>query len=112
MADTVDTADDVQVTVRDNAQQNRFEVLVGGEVAGFAAYRHEGDMIAFTHVEVDDGHEGDGLGSQLVRSALAEVRERGTPVLPYCPFVQGFLRKHPDQQDVVPASERPRFDLT
>lgn len=102
---------DEQVTVRDNAQENRFEVLVGGQVAGFAAYRHEGEAIAFTHVEVDDGHEGEGLGSRLVRSMLAEVRERGTPVLPYCPFVKDYLREHPDLHDVVPAAERARFGL-
>jgi len=99
--------DDTQVTVRDNGQ-DRFEVLVDGVVAGFAAYHHEGDAIAVTHVEVDDGHEDEGIGSRLVASMLAEVRERGTPLLPYCPFVKAYLRKHPDEQDVVPA----RFDLT
>lgn len=102
--------DDTQVTVRDNGQ-DRFEVLVDGAVAGFAAYHHEGDAIAVTHVEVEDGHEGEGIGSRLVASMLAEVRERGTPVLPYCPFVKAYLRKHPDEQDVVPAAERARFGL-
>lgn len=101
---------DKQVTVRDNGQ-DRFEVLVDDVVAGFAAYHHEGAAIAVTHVEVEDGHEGEGLGSRLVASMLAEVREQGTSVLPYCPFVQGYLRKHPEEQDAVPAAERARFDL-
>ena len=104
-------ADDQQVTVRDNPGKDRYEVLVDGAVAGFAAYRPEGEALALTHVEVDDGHEGEGLGSQLVGSMLAEVRERGTAVLPYCPFVADYLRKHPEEQDVVPAADRSRFDL-
>ena len=103
--------EDQQVTVRDNPRQDRFELLVDGAVAGYAAYRHEGGALAVTHVEVDDGHEGEGLGSRLVGSMLAEVRGRGTPVLPYCPFVRGYLRKHLEEQDVVPAADRARFGL-
>jgi hypothetical protein len=32
-------------------------------------------------------------------------------VLPYCPFVQSYLRRHPELRDLVPAAERARFDL-
>jgi len=101
---------DMQVTVCDNGQ-DRFEVLVDGAVAGFAAYHDEGGAIAVTHVEVDDGHKGEGIGFRLVASMRAQVRERGLPVLPYCPFVTAYLRRHPDEQDVVPPAERARFDL-
>ena len=103
---------DGRATVRDNPQQHRFEVLVDGEVAGFSAYRREGDAFAFTHTEVDDGHEGEGLGSELVRRALEQVREQGASVLPYCPFVASYLKKHPELQDLVPDPERERFGLS
>ena len=102
---------DAQVTVRDDAERHRFEVLVDGEVAGFTAYRREGEAVAFTHTEVEDDHEGEGLGSQLVRGALEQVRARGATVLPYCPFVASYLKKHPELQDLVPVAERGRFDL-
>ena len=105
-------AADTEVTVRDDAQRHRFEVLVDGAVAGFAAYRRENGAVAFTHTEIDDSHEGDGLGSQLVRGALEQVRASGASVLPYCPFVASYLRKHPELQDLVPAAERKNFDLT
>ena len=103
---------DARVTVRDDAARHRFEVLVDGEVAGFTAYRREGDAVAFTHTEVDDDHEGEGLGSQLVRGALEQVRAKRSSVLPYCPFVASYLKKHPELQDLVPAGERERFGLS
>ena len=104
-------AEDRDVTVRDNGQ-DRFEVRVDGSVTGFAAYHKEDGAVAVTHVEVDDGHEGEGMGSRLVGAMLTVVREQGTPLLPYCPFVQAYLRKHPGEQDLVPAAERTRFGLT
>ena len=100
------------MTVRDDQKQHRFEVRVDGEFAGFSAYRREGGAFAFTHTEVDDVHEGEGLGSELVRRALEEVREQGASVLPYCPFVASYLKKHPELQDLVPEHERERFGLS
>lgn len=32
-------------------------------------------------------------------------------VLPYCPFIRGWIAKHPAYVDMVPESERARFDL-
>ena len=103
---------DTQVTVTDNPGEQRFEIRLGGTVVGRAHYRPEGDALAFTHTEIDDGHDGEGLGSQLVRGALEQVRARGASVLPYCPFVASYLKKQPELQDIVPAAQRERFDLS
>ncbi len=106
---TAEPSDDI--SVRDNPGAHRFEISVGGERAGFAAYRLEGDAYAFTHTEVSDAVEGQGLGSRLVREALTALRDRGVAVLPYCPFVKEYLQRHPDLVDVVPEADRARFDL-
>jgi predicted GNAT family acetyltransferase len=97
--------------VRDNAEAQRFEIWVAGELAGFARYQRMGDDLAITHTEIDDRFEGQGLGSALARSVLDSLREAGTKVLPYCPFVRGYIDRHPEYLDLVPADLRDRFQL-
>jgi predicted GNAT family acetyltransferase len=94
---------DVQVT--DNPGESRFEARVDGELAGFAEYQTADDLITFTHTEVFDAYEGQGVGSALARGALDDVRADGTrKVLPRCPFIRGWIDKHPDYQDLVDGS--------
>ncbi|MBC3841025.1 N-acetyltransferase [Streptacidiphilus sp. 4-A2] len=97
--------------VTDNHDRSRFEVFDGEEFAGFAEYQRSGDEIAFTHTEIDPRFEGHGLGGLLARTALDSAREEGLAVLPYCPFILGWIKKHPDCTDLVPASKRAQFDL-
>jgi len=90
------------VTVQDNTERHRFEALdEAGVVAGFAAYRLRGDVVVFTHTEVDDAYEGQGVGSTLVRGALDEVRASGRTLTPLCPFVKSYIAKHPEYADLV-----------
>jgi hypothetical protein len=32
-------------------------------------------------------------------------------VLPYCPFIRGWIARHPDYVDLVPAKRRAAFQL-
>jgi predicted GNAT family acetyltransferase len=101
----------MSTTVRDNPEAERFEISVDGKPAGFTTYRLARDRIAFIHTEVDDEFAGLGLAKVLVANALDEVRGRGLGVLPFCPFVKGFISKNPDYLDLVPEGDRERFDL-
>lgn len=90
------------IDVTDDPQTGRFEARVDGLLAGFSEYRVRDGRIVFTHTEVDDAFEGEGVGSALVRTALTRVREgEGLQVVPLCPFVKAWIDRHPDFQDLV-----------
>lgn len=98
-------------TVVDDPVAGRFEIRVDDAVAGYAEYRAEGSALALTHTVVEPAYEGLGIGSALAQGVLDAVRARGMQVLPYCPFIRGWIAKHPDHADMVPAGEHARFDL-
>jgi predicted GNAT family acetyltransferase len=94
------TIDNLIVT--DVPERNRFEAHLDGKLAGFSAYQKAGELIVFTHTEVDRAFEGRGIGAELVRRALDEVRAAGThKVLPLCPFVRAFTDQHEQYWDLI-----------
>jgi predicted GNAT family acetyltransferase len=103
------SAGDVQVV--DVPDRSRFEIRVDGEVAGFTEYRRRPGLIAFVHTLTDPRFEGQGLASQLVRTALSEARSDELSVLPFCPFVREYIARHPEYLDLVPEDMRAEFDL-
>jgi len=101
----------MSAAVRDAPEAERYEVHVDGALAGFAEYRRRPNLIAFTHTEIADAHEGQGLASTLIRHALDEARAAGLAVLPFCPFVNGYITRHPEYADLVPAGFREQFGV-
>ena len=94
------TDDGVHVSRNDEA--SRYEARIGGEIAGFAQYQLTPELIVFTHTEVDPHFEGQGVGSALARFALDDVRSTGQrKVLPVCPFIKGWIRRHLDYAGLV-----------
>jgi predicted GNAT family acetyltransferase len=101
-----------EYTVSDAPARQRFEIRDGDRVAGFTEYRRRGDVLAFIHTEVAPEYEGKGVASRLISAALDIAQEDGAMVLPFCPFVRGYIAKHPDRYlDLVPADLRAEFDL-
>jgi uncharacterized protein len=102
---------DPGIAVTDNAGQERFEIAADGALAGFTAYRRRPGLIAFTHTEIDPAFEGRGLGGRLVRAALDDARANDLLVLPFCPFTNAYIQRHPEYADLVPAAFREKFGL-
>jgi uncharacterized protein len=101
-----------EYTVVDAPGRERFEIRDGEKVAGFTTYKKRRGLIAFMHTEVDDEYEGKGVASRLISGALDAAREGQLAVLPFCPFVRGYIAKHPDEYlALVPAGMREHFEL-
>ena len=90
-----------EVAVRNNPDRERYEVSVGSVVAGYADYHFQPGLITVLHTEIDTAFEGQGLGSELVRRMLDDIRSRDARVLAVCPFVRAFMQRHPEYSDVV-----------
>jgi len=97
--------------ILDVAEWSRYEIHVDGKLAGFANYRAEPGVLTFTHTEIDTAYEGLGLGGALARFALDDARRRGLAVHPDCPFIRGWIARHPDYVDLVPLELRPQYQL-
>lgn len=92
-------------TVRDDPEHSRFEIRAADQLLGIAAYTRAGDRWTFTHTEVETGDGHHGLGGRLVRAALDQVRAGGGTVVARCPFVAGWIERHPEYRDLLdPAS--------
>ncbi|WP_062388372.1 GNAT family N-acetyltransferase [Demequina iriomotensis] len=75
-------------------ERGRYELLVGGVLGGVAEFRLRSGRIVFTHTEIAAEVEGRGLGSHLAREALGDAASRGEVIVPVCPFMAAYLRRH------------------
>lgn len=87
--------------VADATERNRFEAHIDGKLAGYADYIRTTELVVYHHTEVDGAYEGMGIGSTLARTALDDARRRGLRVLATCPFIHGWIERHPEYQDLV-----------
>jgi predicted GNAT family acetyltransferase len=83
-----------------NEAQNRFEIREGDQIAQLA-YDVSGGEIALVHTEVPPPLEGEGYGSALAKAALDYARAQHLHVVPSCPFVAGYIRRHPEYADLT-----------
>jgi predicted GNAT family acetyltransferase len=97
--------------VRDNDGKHRFEIDLGDGSFAIADYVHRDGKILFTHTEVPSQREGKGLGTALVKFALAAARKQGLKVAPICPFVASYIASHPEEQDLLDPAWRKKLDL-
>ena len=80
--------------VVDVPERSRFEARLGSELVGISQYEIRDRVIALLHTEIDADQEGKGLGSQLARAVLADVRARDLSVIVRCPFLAAYVRRH------------------
>lgn len=92
------------VQVIHNEAANRFEVDVEGKIAHADYIKGSGGTtLIFTHTEVPEELEGQGIGSKLARTALEYAKAENLRVQPLCPFIRGYIERHPEYQHLSTA---------
>jgi hypothetical protein len=99
--------------VTDNPAASRYELHVGTELAGIVTYqlRNHGTVISLLHTEVEPAFQGAHLATHLAQFILDDARKRGLAVLPFCPYINSWIKKHPEYTDLVPQDRRADFGL-
>ncbi len=93
--------------VIDNAARSRFELALDAGATAFIDYAYRermgggGRVRVLTHAEVPVELRGAGVGARLAAGVLELLRARGEKVVPVCPYVVDFIRRHPQYEDVV-----------
>ena len=83
------------ITLINNETARRFELPVSGQKA-IIEYDINGNRYFLTHTEVPEALEGQGIGSAIVEKALMWLEAHEKKVVPLCPMVSAFMRRHPE----------------
>ncbi|MDQ6635258.1 MAG: N-acetyltransferase [Gemmatimonadota bacterium] len=92
-------------TVVHDAMAGKFEIRTDTGAA-VLTYERRGDTLDLMHTRVPGALEGQGYGGALAKAALDYARANGLKVIPTCPFVSVYLRRHKEYADLVQGAER------
>jgi uncharacterized protein len=87
--------------VLDAPERSRFELYLDGRRIGLLDYDISGSTATIPHTEIDPAYGGRGLGGELVKGALDDLRRRNVRVRPVCSFVSHYIARHPEYSDLV-----------
>lgn len=85
-----------EVRVTDRPELGRYELTFDGELAGVVSYHDRSGTRIFDHTEVVPAFEGRGIGSRIGAAALEDALEEGWSVAIRCPFLRGYVERHPE----------------
>lgn len=94
--------------VTHNQAAHQFEVSVDGDTAALV-YRRSPGVLTIVHTGVPDALAGRGIAGQLAVASLTYAREQQLAVVPLCPFVAEYIRKHQEYLDLVHEAYRERL---
>ena len=96
-------APQIDIRLEDLGDRGRYHLVVDGEEAGELDYVMHDGVRVFTHTGVRDRYEGQGLAGKLAERVLTDARAEGLTIVPRCPYVRGYLERHPEHADLVAA---------
>jgi predicted GNAT family acetyltransferase len=89
-------------TITDNKAQHRYELAVDGHTA-FVVYKRDHGVVTLVHTEVPKELGGRGIGGRIAKGVLDLLRNEGTKIVAECPFIAGYIEKHPEYRSLLAA---------
>jgi predicted GNAT family acetyltransferase len=86
--------------IRDNAAEQRWEITVGDDTA-WLTYARGTSVLALIMTSIPAKLSGTGIASRLALHAVQTARAEGLKLDPSCPFMIGWLERHPEYSDLV-----------
>lgn len=83
-----------------NKAAKQYEFHIAEKVARIE-YIQVKNSIYLTHTEVPVGLEGQGIASSLIKATLEDVKSNNWTLVPLCPFVAGYIKKHPEWKSLL-----------
>lgn len=84
----------------DNVEAKEFQFRIGESIARIE-YIKAKEKIYLTHTEVPKDYEGKGVGSELIKQALENIKAHDLTLVPLCPFVAMYIKRHPEWKTLV-----------
>lgn len=78
---------------RDNAEKNRFELEIDGQVV-FADYRRHGSSLVIPYVEAPPALRGTGAADRLMQKVLDIADAEGREIVPLCGYAAAWIRRN------------------
>ncbi|WP_130736064.1 GNAT family N-acetyltransferase [Flavobacterium sp. J27] len=83
-----------------NEERKRFELVIDEKYA-IINYGQFGNQIALVHTEVEPALKGKGAADAIIEKTLHYLDENNAVLLPFCPFVFAYIKKHPEWKRIV-----------
>ncbi|MGN6179003.1 MAG: GNAT family N-acetyltransferase [Mucilaginibacter sp.] len=83
-----------------NEDDSRFEVGIDGAVA-FINYLKRDGVYYLIHTEVPQALQGRGIAGALVEKTFKHLEAAGFKIMPYCPYIQSYLKRHAEWNRLV-----------
>jgi predicted GNAT family acetyltransferase len=82
-------------------ETNRFELEVENAIAFIEFDKIEPNILDLVHTEVPEELSGKGIGSKLVSGALQYCKDNDLKVIPSCPFIATYMKKHQEWKELI-----------
>lgn len=92
-----------------NEDVNRFELTVDGHVA-FIEYEEEEKIIKLIHTESPEALACRGAATALIEKTLVYLEQNTHQLIPLCPLVFAYVKRHPEWKRLVPSKYLRLFD--